>query len=383
VHILVVAEDQPGERRVALTPEAVSKLVGDGHVVTVERGAGQGIAAADDDYRSAGAAIDGRAEGLDEAELILSISQNGVGGLAGLGPSHTLAALLDPLWRPQCVAELAASGASALSLELVPRISRAQSMDVLSSMATVAGYQAVLLAAVRLPRMFPMMMTAAGTVPPTRVVVLGAGVAGLQAIATARRLGAVVQGYDVRPAAAEQIESLGAKAIDLDLADGPGEDPGGAREDAGGYATAQDADEQQRRRQALAPHLAAADVVITTAAVPGAAAPTLIDAEAVGRMQPGTLIVDLAAARGGNCALTRPDDEVVHEGVVVLGPTQLESGSARTASRMFANNLVSLIGHLADDDASLLIDPDDEISGAMLVTHGGEVVHSGVKEALA
>ncbi len=381
MRILAIAEDQPGELRVALTPEAVQKLTDDGHAVSVETGAGHGIYAGDDDYRAAGAGIAAdRSEALADAELIVSVAQHGSAGLEGLDGRHTLAALLDPLWRPEATAELARSGADALSLELVPRISRAQSMDVLSSMATVAGYQAVLVAAQWLPRMFPMMMTAAGTVPPTRVVVLGAGVAGLQAIATARRLGAVVGGYDVRPAAAEQIQSLGAKAIELDI---DGASGSAAREDSGGYATAQADDEQAARRRALAPHLARADLVITTAAIPGAAAPLLIDAAAVEGMQPGSLIVDLAAARGGNCALTRADEEVVHHGVVVLGPTQLESGSARTASRMFANNLLSLIGHLADDDGRLVIDPDDEITGAMLVASGGEVVHPAVKEALA
>lgn len=377
MRITAIIESREGERRVALTPDATQKLVGDGHTVTIESGAGAAISASDDDYRSAGAEVaDNRADAIAAAELVASINHQQVGDLPGLSESHTVVALLDPLWRPEPMKALAASGATALSLELVPRITRAQSMDVLSSMATVAGYQAVLTAAQRLPRMFPLLMTAAGTVPAVRVVVLGAGVAGLQAIATARRLGAIVEAYDVRPAAAEQIESLGAKSIKLHL-------EADDAEDAGGYAKAQGDDDQASQQAALTPFITAADVVITTAAIPGVRSPLLVTTEMVDTMRAGSIIVDLAAERGGNCAVTVANETIDHGGVTVLGPTQLESGSARSASQMFANNLVTLIRHLADDELNLTIDPDDEITGAMLVTRGGEVVHPRVKDALS
>ena len=377
MRISAITESREGERRVALTPEAAQKLVSDGHTVTIESGAGAAIGALDNDYRDAGALIaDNRAGAIAAADLVASINHSHVDDLPGLNKRHTLVALLDPLWRPEPMTAIAATGATALSLELVPRITRAQSMDVLSSMATVAGYQAVLTAAQQLPRMFPLLMTAAGTVAAARVVILGAGVAGLQAIATARRLGAIVEAYDVRPAAAEQIRSLGAKSIDLQL------DTAGS-EDAGGYAKAQGDDEQARQQAALTPFIAAADVVITTAAIPGVRSPLLVTKAMVESMRPGSLIVDLAAERGGNCALTVADEVVDHGGVMILGSTQLESGSARSSSQMFANNLVTLIRHLTDDDLNLTIDPDDEITGAMLVTRGGEVVHPRVKAALS
>ena len=377
MRIATISQTRYGEKRVALTPEAAKKLVGDGHTVTIETGAGIAIGAVDEQYREAGALVaDNRAGTLGAADLITSINHEHLDDLPGLSERHTLVALLDPLWKPGPMADLAATGATALSLELVPRITRAQSMDVLSSMATVAGYQAVLTAAQQLPRMFPLLMTAAGTVPAARIVVLGAGVAGLQAIATARRLGAIVEAYDVRPAAAEQIRSLGAKSIDLQL-------DTASSEDAGGYAKAQGDDEQARQQAALTPFIAAADVVITTAAIPGVRSPLLVSEAMVESMRPGSLIVDLAAERGGNCALTVADEAVDHSGVTILGPTQLESGSARSASQMFAHNLVTLVRHLADDELNLTIDPDDEITGAMLVTRGGEVVHPRVKEALS
>ncbi|NCG22595.1 MAG: NAD(P)(+) transhydrogenase (Re/Si-specific) subunit alpha [Actinobacteria bacterium] len=377
MRISAITESREGERRVALTPEAAQKLVSDGHTVTIESGAGAAIGALDNDYRDAGALIaDNRAGAIAAADLVASINHSHVDDLPGLNKRHTLVALLDPLWRPEPMTAIAATGATALSLELVPRITRAQSMDVLSSMATVAGYQAVLTAAQQLPRMFPLLMTAAGTVAAARVVILGAGVAGLQAIATARRLGAIVEAYDVRPAAAEQIRSLGAKSIDLQL------DTAGS-EDAGGYAKAQGDDEQARQQAALTPFIAAADVVITTAAIPGVRSPLLVTKAMVESMRPGSLIVDLAAERGGNCALTVADEVVDHGGVIILGSTQLESGSARSSSQMFANNLVTLIRHLTDDELNLTIDPDDEITGAMLVTRGGEVVHPRVKAALS
>ncbi len=374
--IAVLREQHEEERRVALTPAATAKLIDDGHTVVVEQGAGEAAGLLDEAYRDSGATIATDRHGaITNADMIVAVNRPDLSDLPGLGTEHTLVAMLDPLWLPEPIRGLAATGVSALALELVPRITRAQSMDVLSSMATVAGYQSVLTAAHRLPLMFPMLMTAAGTVPAARVFVLGAGVAGLQAIATARRLGAVVEAFDIRPAAAEQIRSLGAKAVELNL---DTEDS----EDSGGYARAQADDDQARQREALTPILAASDVVITTAAIPGVRSPELISTEMVEAMKPGSMVIDLAAARGGNCAVTVADEEVVHKGVTVLGPTRLESDAARSASLMFANNLVSLLRHLSTDDADLELDPDDEITAAMLVTAGGEVVHDRVAAAL-
>ncbi len=377
MRIAVLREGLDEERRVALTPEATAKLIADGHTVGVEKGAGARAGLLDDGYREAGASmIDDRRDLISSADALLAVTRPDLVDLPGVGPNQALFGLLDPLWMPAPMTDLADTGASTLSLELVPRITRAQSMDVLSSMATVAGYQSVLTAAQVLPRMFPMLMTAAGTVPATRVFILGAGVAGLQAIATARRLGAVVEAFDIRPAAAEQIRSLGAKAVELELDTADSED-------SGGYAKAQGDDEQSRQREALTPILAASDVVITTAAIPGVRSPELVTAEMVESMKPGSVVVDLAAARGGNCAVTVADEEVIHHGVTVLGPTRLESGAALSASHMFANNLVSLLRHLTADDTSLNLDPDDEITSAMLVTAGGSVVHERVAAALA
>lgn len=376
----VVTEVAAGERRVALTPEAVTKLAAGGHEVVVERGAGDPAGHPDDDYAAAGATCVERNAVLADAEVIVQVRGSGThpdqdGVAAELGSQHTLIAMADPLWMSENAARLADTGADVLSLELVPRITRAQSMDVLSSMATVAGYEAVLLAASRAPRLLPMLMTAAGTVPPTRTFVLGAGVAGLQAIATAKRLGAVVEAYDVRPAAAEQIQSVGAKAVQLEF------DTGEA-EDAGGYATAQTEDQNAQQQRLLTPILAENDLIITTAAIPGMKSPELITTAMVDAMRPGTVIIDLAAERGGNCTLTVPDENVVHGGVLVLGPTDLASRSPRTASQMFATNVVTLLNHLADDDGNLVVDPADEITGAMLVGSGGAVVHPRVRSAL-
>ncbi len=261
-----------------------------------------------------------------------------------------------------------------MALELVPRITKAQTMDVLSPMATITGYQALVLAARRLPRTFPLTMTAAGTIPPARVLVLGAGVAGLQAIATSRRLGAVVEAYDVRPAAAEQIRSLGARAVmlELDTADS---------EDDSGYAKAQGEDQTRRQQDLLASHVADSDVVITTAAIPGAPSPVLVTSTMVGDMAPGSVIVDLAAERGGNCELTVADGHVVHNGVTILGPTDLASRSASTASQMLATNIGHLLDYLVDEEG-LQLDRDDEIVRSMLVASGGEIVHPQVLGAL-
>ncbi len=370
VRIVVLREAPEGERRVALTPQGAAELVEAGHSVVVESGAGERSGFLDEPYRSVGATVVDRETALGDHGVVLAID----GHVDGLSDRHAVIGLVDPLWRPEAVEQLARSGATIISLELIPRTTRAQTMDVLSSMATVTGTEAVLLAARRLPKMFPLMITAAGTVPPARVLVLGAGVAGLQAIATAKRLGAVVEGYDVRPAAAEQIRSLGARAVELDVDTADSED-------TGGYARQQDADTAARQRELLSRHVAQADVVITTAAIPGAASPLLVTTEMVEAMAPGSVIVDLAAERGGNCELTRLDESVVHHGVSVLGPSDLASGSSATASHMFTNNVIALLGHLADE-GDIELDLDDEITAAVLVARGGDVVHPRVVERL-
>jgi H+-translocating NAD(P) transhydrogenase subunit alpha len=283
----------------------------------------------------------------------------------------------DPLGAPQGVRDIAATGATLLSMELMPRITRAQSMDALSSMATIAGYKAVLLAATTLPRMFPMLMTAAGTVSPARVFIMGAGVAGLQAISTARRLGAKVEAYDVRPAVKEQVQSLGARFVELPIESGDAEDKGG-------YAKAQDEAFYERQREMMLKVVAASDVVITTALIPGRKAPILLTTEMVEAMAPGSVIVDLAAERGGNCELTRPDEIVVHRGVTILGPSNPPALVPYHASQMYSKNITTFLTHLLGKDGAqqpeLPINPDDEITRETLLTRGGEVVHPRVRE---
>ena len=348
----------------------------------VERGAGSGYNLDDDTYVGVGATIVDPGE-AGAAEVVVSVRDLPADFSTARSAADSpvvFVGMFDPLWTPQRAQRHATEGTSAFSMDLVPRITRAQAMDVLSAMGTIAGYESVLLAASRLPQMFPLMMTAAGTLAPAKVLVLGAGVAGLQAIATSRRLGAVVEGYDVRPAAVEQIRSMGARAVEFDLSEAGG-DASGA-EDTGGYARAQSDSVADRQRELLAPHVAEADVVITTAAIPGRASPLLVTAEMVEAMAPGSIVIDLASERGGNCALTRQGGEVNCNGVTVLGPTDLVSRCARHASQMFSRNLVTFLGHLAPD-GEIDIRFDDEIISAMLVSHDGAVVHPGVSAALA
>lgn len=366
MQIGVVRELVDGERRVAVSPEGATKLVADGHTVVVEASAGTESGFSDASYTEAGASV-GERSAVVGSDVVVQVGAAADDVLAAAGPSTLLLGMFDPLWDRAGAQALAATGADVMALELVPRITKAQSMDVLSSMATVAGYEAVLLAAARLPRMFPLLMTAAGTVPAARVFVLGAGVAGLQAIATARRLGAVVEAFDVRPAAAEQIRSLGARAVELDL------DTENS-EDAGGYAKEQGEDAQARQQRLLTPTIAESDVIITTAAIPGRKSPLLITEPMVEAMGDGSVIVDLAAERGGNCAVTIAGQEVVHDGVTVLGPTDLASRSARNASQMLSNNILTLLRHLAPE-GELNLDRDDEIVAGMLVASGGQLVH--------
>ena len=377
----MLRESAPREKRVALVPAGVETLVQHGFDVVVEQGAGLDAGIGDDSYREAGASVAPASE-TAVADLLVSVRDLPEGeppsGQAGSAPPAFIG-VFDPLWMPQRAQRHADNGTTAFSLDLVPRITRAQSMDVLSSMGTIAGYESVLVAASRLPQMFPLMMTAAGTLAPARVLVLGAGVAGLQAIATARRLGAVVEGYDVRPAAVEQIRSMGARAVELDLT-AAGADAAGA-EDAGGYARAQSDDVAGRQQELLAPYVAASDVVITTAAIPGRASPLLLTAAMVDAMAPGSVVIDLASERGGNCAVSQSDVEVDRGGVTVLAPTDLVSRCARHASQMFSRNLVAVLRHLAPD-GEMDLRTDDEILAAMLVSLNGEVVNPEVAAGL-
>ncbi|HEX6132536.1 MAG TPA: Re/Si-specific NAD(P)(+) transhydrogenase subunit alpha [Longimicrobiales bacterium] len=367
--IAVPKEAGQGERRVSLVPESVARLVKAGHAVAIERDAGASAGFDDAAYEAAGAAVNAdRGRLLSEADLIVTVRQLPDADLGTVRKGVAQIGMLRPLSSPAHVERLAERGVRALAMELVPRITRAQKMDVLSSQATAAGYKAVLLAATGHGRFFPMLMTAAGTIPPARVLVLGAGVAGLQAIATARRLGAVVQGFDIRPAVKEQVESLGAQWVGMELSEAEG---------SGGYATEVSEETQRREHEHLAKLVGEADVVITTAQIPGRPAPVLITTDMVDGMKAGSVIVDLAAESGGNCELTRPDEEVRHGRVVVLGPTDLAAGTAIHASQMYSRNVEALIQHIAKDGA-VSLDPEDEIVRECLITDGGQVVHPRV-----
>jgi H+-translocating NAD(P) transhydrogenase subunit alpha len=367
--IVVPKEASGNERRVALVPESAGRLVKAGCVVAVERGAGVAASFSDAAYEAAGAdVVPDRKALLAEADLVLGVQPLDAAELSTLKRGTALIGMLRPLSSPEYVRALAAAGVRGLSMELVPRITRAQKMDALSSQATVAGYRAVLIAAGRHGKFFPMLMTAAGTVPPARVLVLGAGVAGLQAIATARRLGAVVQGFDIRPAVKEQVESLGAQWVGMELSEAEG---------AGGYAAEVSEETQKREHEHLHKLLAEADVVITTAQIPGRPAPVLITPEMVDAMRSGAIIVDLAAESGGNCPLTRPDEEVVHGAVLILGPTDLAAGMPIHASQMYSRNIEALALHIVKD-GELQIDTADEIIRECLITADGEVVHPRV-----
>jgi len=373
----VIAETLPGERRVAVVPAVVPSLTKAGLTVTIERGAGLAAGFTDAAFVEQGAEIAPTAADVAaRADLLLRVrisppgTDAGRADLALLRHGQTLIAFLDPLNEPTIAQGLAAKGVIAFSMELMPRISRAQSMDALSSMATIAGYKAVLLAANTLPRMFPMMTTAAGTIKPARVFIIGAGVAGLQAITVARRLGAVVEAYDVRPAAKEQVQSVGAKFVELPL-------EAADAEDKGGYAKAQDESFYRRQREMMAKVVAASDVVITTAAIPGKRSPVLVTADMVANMAPGSVIVDLAAERGGNCERTKADEVVSEHGVTIFGPTNLASTVPYHASQMYARNVATFVSHLMKDKA-LTLDTSDEITRETLVTRDGQVVHARI-----
>jgi H+-translocating NAD(P) transhydrogenase subunit alpha len=355
----VARETARDERRVALVPETVAKLAAAGFEVVVEADAGAAASFPDEAYRDAGAT-----RGSPwETDAVAKVRKPDRDETAALHDGQVLIGFLDPLGDREGIERLAARGVIAFAMESIPRITRAQSMDALSSQATVGGYKAALLAAERLPRFFPMLITAAGTVPPAKALVIGAGVAGLQAIATARRLGAVVTGFDVRPAVREQIESLGASWLDLGVSGGEAE---------GGYARELTPEEMQAQQQALEPRISDFDVVITTAAVPGRAAPRIIPATAVAAMRPGSVIVDLAAETGGNCELTRPGEIAEREGVTIVGLTDLPSTMPYHASMLYSRNVQSLLLHLAPE-GKLSLDWSDEITAGACVAGKQEV----------
>jgi H+-translocating NAD(P) transhydrogenase subunit alpha len=366
--VLIPKELRAGEHRVAAIPETVKRLLKEGFAVEVAAGAGVGSHIADGDFAAAGATV---VDAARPREVVLKVAPPTVEEAGALAKGSLLIAFLAPHRNLDVVATLAERGVTSLAMELLPRVTRAQPMDALSSQASIAGYKAVLLAADRLAKYFPLLMTAAGTVSPAKVVILGAGVAGLQALATAKRLGAVVEVSDVRPAVKEQVESLGGRFIE----------PPGSAEGEGGYAREVGEDFLRRQQETLQRHLEHANVVITTAMVPGKPAPRLVPEEVVARMRPGSIIVDLAAESGGNCALTEPDAEVTRHGVRIIGFTNLPSMVAEDASMLYARNVLSLLLHVSKK-GELALDLDDEIVRGALLTHEGNVVHPATAEAM-
>jgi proton-translocating NAD(P)+ transhydrogenase subunit alpha len=372
ISVGVLKETLPGERRVAITPKVIDALIKAGAEVWIEAGAGIESGFPDEEYAARNAKIAADADEVREkAQILLTVRAPEP---VGLHKGQIVIGLCDPLSDPELIVRYAQAGATLFSMELVPRITRAQSMDVLSSMASIAGYKAVLLAATTLPRLFPMMTTAAGTVPPARVLVIGAGVAGLQAIATARRLGAVVSGYDVRAAVKEQIESLGAKFVSITM--------GASGEGQGGYARALTEEEIHSQREQMAAVLKEQDVVITTAAVPGRKAPILVTRQMVHGMSAGSVIVDLAAERGGNCEITQAGATVIEHGVTVMGPLNLPATVPSHASQMYGRNIVTFLKNMLTKEGALTIDLNDEITRETLVARDGEVVNPRVQALL-
>ena len=380
MRVAVVKETYAGERRVGLVPASVPLLVKAGLEVLVEAGAGTASGFADQLYLEKGAKIVSSRDDAFAADILVQVRAFGANLRAGrddlsrLRSGQVLLGMCDPLGEPKAVDEIAKTGATLFALELIPRTTRAQSMDVLSSMATIAGYRAVLLAAMELPKVFPMLMTAAGTLTAAKAFVIGAGVAGLQAIATAKRLGAVVRAYDVRPACREQVESVGGKFVELPL-------EAGDAQDKGGYAKVQGEEFYRKQRELMAKVVGESDVVITTAAIPGKPSPLLVTAEAVAGMHAGSVIVDLAAERGGNCALTKADERVVAHGVTILGPTNLVSDAPTHASQMFSANVTALLQHIVK--AGILeLNRDDEIIRETMAAQDGQITNVRIREAL-
>ena len=376
MNIVVLRETQQDEARVALMPESIKKLTALVASVQIESGAGLSAARTDADYREAGAEVSSDREALlNNADVLAVVNRPPESDFARMKRGAVVIGFLRPLDEPSALLPAVDRGVTAFSVELIPRITRAQAMDALSSMATVAGYKAVLIGAAHSPRMFPLLMTAAGTVPPARVLVLGAGVAGLQAIATARRLGAVVEGYDVRAAAGEQVKSLGATFLEVDL--------GGIKtEDAGGYAVELSDEAMNRGRALIAEHAKTADVIITTAQVPGRRAPLLITQEAVAGMKRGSIVIDLAGSTGGNCALSQPDVTVERDGVTILAPTNLTATVPVHASQLYSRNVTSFLSLLIKD-GQLQIDMNDDVVGPSCVTHDGQIVNQRVAASLS
>jgi NAD(P) transhydrogenase subunit alpha len=370
--VSVPKETVSGERRVALVPDLVPKLTKAGLEVLVQTGAGEAAGYLDGTYSEKGARLE--PEVIGRADILLKVQPPSAAEIGAMKEAATLIGFLQPYGNSAGIKALAARKTTAFAMELMPRITRAQSMDTLSAMSTIAGYKAVLIAAGRLPKFFPLLMTAAGTMTPARVFVLGAGVAGLQAIGTAKRLGAVVEAYDTRPVVKEQVESLGAKFVETGLETKDAQDKGG-------YAKAQSEEFYEKQRQMMLKYVAGADVVIPTALVPGKRAPVLITEEMVRGMHPGSVIVDLAAEQGGNCALTEPGQEVVKHGVLIIGPINLPSTMAFHASQMYARTVTNYLLHLVKE-GRVALDLTDELTRGPLVTHQGEIVHDVVKAAL-
>ena len=378
----IPSEIKAGEKRVAMSPANVQSLTDRSVKVLIQADAGSAAGYPDAEYSAAGATITAdRAEIFASADIILQVqsfgsnNENSDDDLARLRSGQLIIGMMDPLASPQAAQAVADRGATAIALELVPRISRAQSMDVLSSMATLAGYKAVLMGASAAPRIFPMLMTAAGTLQPARVLIMGVGVAGLQACATAKRLGAVVEAYDVRPAAREQILSVGAKPIELAL-------DTGESEGAGGYAKEQGEDFLRRQRELMTEVVAQQDIIITTAAIPGAKSPILVTEDMVKAMKPGAVIVDLAAERGGNCDLTEQGKTVMAHDVTILGPENVPSELAYHASQMLGKNMQTLLELILDEEGNLNLDFNDEIVAGTVVAHQGEVPHPHMRKLL-
>ncbi len=379
--VAILKETFPGERRVALIPANVPQLNKAGIEVILEPGAGVAAGFPDAAYVEKGASLAADRADAFAANIVLQIRSLGANPDAGRGDlelvrdGQMVIGMCDPLGNPEAIRDMAERGCTQFAMELIPRITRGQAMDVLSSQATIAGYRAVLTAAQELHKMFPMMTTAAGTLAPARSFVIGAGVAGLQAIATAKRLGAIVRAYDVRPAVREQCESLGAKFVEMEL------DTGDA-EDAGGYAKQLGEEFYQKQREFMAAVVSESDVVITTAAIPGKKSPLLITADAVRGMPEGSVIIDLAAERGGNCELTQADQRVVEHGVTILGPTNLATELPYHASQMYANNCVKFLQNMMNQEKQIELNREEEIVAGTLVAHGGQVVHPRIRELL-
>ncbi|MGD8322234.1 MAG: Re/Si-specific NAD(P)(+) transhydrogenase subunit alpha [Gemmatimonadota bacterium] len=373
--VAVLKETRPGEQRVALVPQGVQTLVKSGLEVTVETGAGAASGASDDDFEAAGATIASSAsEALSGAGMVLHVNAPTQEEIAGMGEGTILVSYLNPLNNLDGVRALQKGKVTGISMELVPRITRAQSMDALSSQATVAGYKAVLMAADHLPKFLPMFTTAAGTIRPAKALVLGAGVAGLQAIATAKRLGAVVEAFDVRPAVREQVESLGAKFLETEH--------DVTAEGEGGYAKELSEEQHKKELELIAAHIADADLVVTTAQIPGRQAPVLITAEMVKSMKTGSVIVDLANETGGNCELTESGENTVAHGVQILAPTNIPASIPVHASQMYSKNITTLVAEFVDKEGNVNLDFENDVVGPSTVTHAGEVVNERVKQLL-